>query len=266
MRGACLRSRWRRCLSGCLTTDTVPGPGRRGPAEVPRRRDQAARRAAVAGLVARLSLARADRAGRARASRQSRHRGGGRAHRAGRRADPHRRRAAAAADRFRRLGARASRHRHRRRGSNTLPRGAQRQLRDRLLGQEPRSPARRRRTWAQASPASTAIRSPCRASHRPPPPTSRCSAPMSAGPSRARTSKARAASSADHPGAPGRRDGDYARVWPSRRAWSANLKAQIPPLDQEIGQNEANLAILLGRAPERITVKGRGSGAVLRRG
>jgi NodT family efflux transporter outer membrane factor (OMF) lipoprotein len=41
----------------------------------------------------------------------------------------------------------------------------------------------------------------------------------------------------------------------------ANLKAQIPPLDQEIGQNEANLAILLGRAPERITVKGRGFGA-----
>jgi NodT family efflux transporter outer membrane factor (OMF) lipoprotein len=38
----------------------------------------------------------------------------------------------------------------------------------------------------------------------------------------------------------------------------ANLKAQIPPLDQEIGQDEANLAILLGRAPERVTVKGRG--------
>ena len=68
---------------------------------------QAACRAAGAGLVARLSLGRADHAGRARVSRQSRHRGRGRAHRAGRCADAHRRRAAAAAGRFRRLGARA---------------------------------------------------------------------------------------------------------------------------------------------------------------
>ena len=81
--------------------------GRRGPAEISRGRRQAARRAAGAGLVARLPLARADHAGRARASRQSRHRGRGRAHRAGRRADAHRGRAAAARDRLRRHGARA---------------------------------------------------------------------------------------------------------------------------------------------------------------
>ena len=94
------------CLSGCiLTTDTLPtGSVRRRAADLPRGLRQAACRAAGARLVARLPLARTDLAGRARASRQSRHRGRGRAHRAGRRADAHRRRAAAAADQCRPLG------------------------------------------------------------------------------------------------------------------------------------------------------------------
>jgi outer membrane protein, multidrug efflux system len=37
----------------------------------------------------------------------------------------------------------------------------------------------------------------------------------------------------------------------------ANLRAAVPPLEQDIGQSEATLAVLLGKAPERITVKAR---------
>ena len=91
-----------RCCPAASDDRDRARPGRRRPAEISRRRRQAARRAAGAGLVARLSLARTDHAGRARAARQSRHRGGGRAHRAGRRADAHRGRTAAAGDQFRR--------------------------------------------------------------------------------------------------------------------------------------------------------------------
>lgn len=42
----------------------------------------------------------------------------------------------------------------------------------------------------------------------------------------------------------------------------ANQRAGIPPLDQEIEQDIASLAVLIGRAPERITVAGSGMNAV----
>jgi outer membrane protein, multidrug efflux system len=38
----------------------------------------------------------------------------------------------------------------------------------------------------------------------------------------------------------------------------ANLRATIPPLDQQIEQDTATLAVLVGRAPERLTVRGGG--------
>jgi outer membrane protein, multidrug efflux system len=43
----------------------------------------------------------------------------------------------------------------------------------------------------------------------------------------------------------------------------ANLRAAIPPLDQEIDQDIASLAVLIGRAPERVTVAGTGMSAVV---
>jgi NodT family efflux transporter outer membrane factor (OMF) lipoprotein len=43
----------------------------------------------------------------------------------------------------------------------------------------------------------------------------------------------------------------------------ANQRATIPPLDQEIDQNAATLAVLTGRAPEWITVRGGGLNAVV---
>ncbi len=43
----------------------------------------------------------------------------------------------------------------------------------------------------------------------------------------------------------------------------ANLRAAIPPFDQEIDQNAATLAVLTGRSPERITVRGGGLNAVV---
>ena len=105
-------------LSGCMLTDRYAARARSSisPPKYRAAGAQAACRAAGARLVARLPLARTDRAGRACAARQSRHRGGGRAHRAGRRADAHRGRAAAAGDRLRRR--RAALRLRRNRGSN----------------------------------------------------------------------------------------------------------------------------------------------------
>ncbi len=42
----------------------------------------------------------------------------------------------------------------------------------------------------------------------------------------------------------------------------ANLRAVIPPLNQQIGEDTATLGVLLGRAPERLTVQGGGLNAV----
>ena len=114
------------------------------------RGDRASRRgAAVALVVARLSLAGADRPDRGGADRQPRHRGRGRPHRPGRRPGAHRRRAAAARRSTsmpaRRARARARHRRHRRqRDADHGAQRSKRELRDRLLGQEPRAAARRR--------------------------------------------------------------------------------------------------------------------------
>ncbi|PSC04215.1 RND transporter [Alsobacter soli] len=42
----------------------------------------------------------------------------------------------------------------------------------------------------------------------------------------------------------------------------AQLRAAIPPLDQQIDQDKATLGVLLGRAPERVTIVGGGTGRV----
>ena len=42
----------------------------------------------------------------------------------------------------------------------------------------------------------------------------------------------------------------------------AQLRAAIPPLEQSIEQNKATIAVLLGRAPERIAIAGGGTGRV----
>ncbi|GGH13040.1 RND transporter [Alsobacter metallidurans] len=42
----------------------------------------------------------------------------------------------------------------------------------------------------------------------------------------------------------------------------AQLRAAIPPLEQQIEQNKATLAVLLGRAPERIAIRGGGTAGV----
>src|SRR5262245_44530227 len=96
--------------------------------------------AAGARLVAWLPLARAHQSDRGGAGRESRHRRRHRPHHAGRRAGQDRRLGAAAGSQFHRL--RGTLPQSRRAGPQPVPGGAQRQLRDRFLGQEPRRLAR----------------------------------------------------------------------------------------------------------------------------
>ena len=150
-------SRWRRLPCRCWSAASCPSRGPDAGLDIPdgyragpRKPDKAL---PVGPVVARLSLQAAHRSGRGGADLQPRHRRGGRAHRAGRRAVAHRGRAAAAGDRSQRqrdalAGLAVDRQRFG--GQAALPSAStyatslSASYETRLLGQEPRRAARRR--------------------------------------------------------------------------------------------------------------------------
>ena len=136
-----------------------------------------------------------------------------------------------------------------------LQRGAQCQLRDRFLGQEPRGAARgrvRRDRQPLRSRGDRALDGRDRRQHLFP-------GARRAGPAahRARQRRRRRrASSRSIQDRIARRHRRAASTSRSRNRCVAQQRASIPPLDQQLRQNIATLAVLLGEAPERLTVRG----------